>query len=231
MPPVKKKPALKKKAPAKKTTAIPKAKPDKPATTPLPGFSGLDTGKGVTAPAPIGEEDLSIPQDRFCREYIIAGNGVRSYQTAYPNSSYEAAKVSASELLTKANIQARVKELADERNAALNLDAPMVLKRLSALVNFDPRKLYDESGTLKNIPDMDHDVALCVQSIEVDEIMGGRGEDRKVVGYTKKVKFVDAKTVIELIGKNLSLWKDVGSKENPLNAVVTKIERVIVKPA
>ena len=60
------------------------------------------------------------------------------------------------------------------------------------------------------------------------EFFNSRGEDRQAIGLIKKITCFDGKASDELLGRNLRLWKDVGSSENP--AVFEKIERTIVKP-
>lgn len=71
---------------------------------------------------------LTDKQEMFCHEYIIDLNGTQAAIRA--GYSEKTARSTASNLLTKPNILARVKELKDARAEKLNLDAYWVLKRL-----------------------------------------------------------------------------------------------------
>jgi len=60
------------------------------------------------------EDKLKEPtesQKVFCRNYVYDWNGTKAYMAAYPDSSEAAARSSASELLTKANIKAYLEEI------------------------------------------------------------------------------------------------------------------------
>jgi phage terminase small subunit len=217
----------KKTSPPIQKTRVKKEKPAAPQSDKrmvncqLPGAELLSQGKSVAEVMETLEKELSPQHERFCREYIIDENGTRAYMRAYPKSSYDSARNSASELLAKPCIKARIEELRDERNRRLEISSDKVLRKLAALIHFDPRDLYDETGALKPIHELDYDVALAIQSIEVDEIMSGRGEDRTSIGQTKKVKFVGIRETLELAGRYLKLWKDVGSADNPVKGDIT----------
>ena|SRR3990167_2324443 len=60
-------------------------------------------------------EELNPKQELFCKYYATniaetIGNGTKAYLLAYPDSSEDAARSSASDLLTNPNIIARLKE-------------------------------------------------------------------------------------------------------------------------
>ena len=62
-------------------------------------------------------------------------NQVNSYMAAYPDSSYESAKESASKLLTNPNIDEAFKELKLELKERAQVDADWVLNGLVELIN------------------------------------------------------------------------------------------------
>jgi len=63
------------------------------------------------------KEKLNLNQEKFCQNYagmsdsLLFGNATKSYMNAYPETSYEAAMTSSSDLLRIPKIQDRVKEL------------------------------------------------------------------------------------------------------------------------
>lgn len=229
LPAKKAKVTAKKKAVAKEPKASPApTKPAKKINCQLPGAEMLKEGKCVKEIMDKLKKDLTPAQDRFCREYIRDDNGTRAYQRSYPNSSYESARRDASRLLTNADINKRIEELREARNKRLELSADKVLRRLEARANFNPADLYDSNGVMLAIHELDPDVAIGIKSIEVVEFYEGRGDQKQATGLIKKITCFDGKASDELLGRNLKLWKDVGSSENP--AVFEKIERTIVKP-
>jgi len=161
---------------------------------------------------------LSPQHDRFCREYIVDENAVRAYQRAYKESpaTYESAAASATRLLKDVKIQDRIQKLREERNKRLEVSADKILAELSKLAFSDPRAMFDDDGQLKPVTELDADVAAAISSIDVTQ-------------SGVKVRMADKRAALELLGRNLSMWKDVGSKENPAE-MVHRVERVMVRP-
>lgn len=192
----------------------------------LPGADEVAAGKAVEE---VFEKALSPQHDRFCREFIIDENAVRAYQRAYKESlaTYESAAASATRLLKDVKIQARIEMLRAERNKRLEISADRVLTELAKLAFYDPRNLFDDDGRLKPISDLDPDHAAVIAGIEtVHKIVG---DDKDGLSVLTKIKLPDKKGALELIGRNMAMWKDVGSKENPAE-MVHRVERVIVSP-
>lgn len=182
----------------------------------LPGAELLAEGKSVEEVMETLEKELKPEHERFCREYILDDNGTRAYQRAYPNSGYDSARDSASKLLAKPCISARIAELRAERNKRLEISADKVLRRLEARASANVRDLYRPDGSFIPVHELDPDVAIAIKSIEVDEIFAGKGDERIAIGITRKITMLDGKASDELLGKNLKLWKEVGSAENPM---------------
>lgn len=182
----------------------------------LPGADMLEAGKSVDEIMQALQDDLSPEHDRFCREYILDDNQTRAYMRAYPDSSYGAAAVSAHHLLKNPKICARIGTLRAERNKRLEVSADKVLRRLEARASVTPRDLYKPDGSFIPIHELHPDVAIGIKSVEVTELFEGQGEDKQAVGLIRKITMFDGKASDELIGRNLSMWKDVGSKDNPL---------------
>lgn len=55
------------------------------------------------------------------------------------------------------------------------LSTERVLRELARAILADPRKLYDDKGRLKPIHSLDEDTAAAIASLDVDEIVTGRG--------------------------------------------------------
>lgn len=96
----------------------------------------------------------------FCKEYLIDLNGNQAAIRA--GYAPDSARITASKLLTDANILARIKELMDERSKNLMIDATFVIEGLKdvfercmqrkAVLDFDPiekklKQKVDENGS------------------------------------------------------------------------------------
>lgn len=89
---------------------------------------------------------LSPQAEKFCVEYVATGNGKASYQSAFEVTNSGTARVNASKLLKRPEIQARLSELQAEMASAKICRATEIQERLSAVAR---RELY-ETVTLPN---------------------------------------------------------------------------------
>ena len=99
----------------------------------------------------------------------------------------------------------------------LELTTESVLRSLAQAVHFDPRKLYDEHGNLKPITELDDDTAMALSGVEVMEEFAGRGEKRELMGYTKKVKWLDKNAARDQAMKHLGMFREDNNQHNPLS--------------
>ena len=144
---------------------------------------------------------------RYVDAFIV--NGGNKYQAAitagFPEG--EAAKKAA----TRLSEDVRVKKALDKRRAALatkyELTTDRVLQECARIAYSDPRKLFDKDGNLIPIVDLDDDTAATIASIEMLEEFSGRGEDRELSGYTKKIKVWDKNSAIDKAMKHLGLFE------------------------
>jgi phage terminase small subunit len=149
------------------------------------------------------KEKLTEKQIRFCQEYIIDLNGTQAAIRA--GYSEDSAQQIASENLLKPVIQEYIQELLDERAARTKATADFVISELYYLISFDPNIVYDENNRLKDIASIPKEARKAIASIEVFEEYQGRGEDRELIGFTKKIKFWDKTKVVDTLAKHLKL--------------------------
>ena len=128
---------------------------------------------------------MNMKQQRFCDEYLKDCNGTRAYMVAYPDSSEESARRSASELLT--NID--VKQYIEEHNAKLHNSKICDAEEIRQLLTEIARGL----DTGKS------------ESIVVENVGGGVSKARKV---TKRPDERDRIKALELLGKCNSLFTE-----------------------
>lgn len=76
---------------------------------------------------------LNVQQEKFCVEFVSnGGNGQQAYQAVY-GADANTARVNASRLLKKSEVQERLKELQAEANSEKILSAQELKERLSAI--------------------------------------------------------------------------------------------------
>jgi len=159
------------------------------------------------------QDKLTEKQIRFCQEYIIDLNGTQSAIRA--GYSEDTAASIASENLTKPNIQEYVQQLLDERAVRTKATADFVISEIYYLISFDPNIVYDENNRLKDIASIPKEARKAIASIEVFEEYQGRGENRELIGFTKKIKFWDKTKVIELLSKHHKLLTEKAEVSGP----------------
>ena len=89
-----------------------------------------------------------------------------------------------------------------------------VLKELAKIAFGDIRKLYTDNGALRNIVDLEDDIAGAISGVETFEEYEGRGAEREYIGDTKKVKMLDKTKALELLGKHLGMFKETNININ-----------------
>lgn len=155
---------------------------------------------------------LTAQMERFCDEFVVDLNGTAAAIRA--GYSTKTAKGQASRLLTFVNVQARIAALQAARSARTAITADRVLFELARIGFVDCRRFYDAAGHLKAPKDIDDDTAAALASVEIDEIWMGSGEEREIVGQTKKVKTWNKLGALQLLGKHLGLFREAAVPED-----------------
>lgn len=136
---------------------------------------------------------LNAKQEVFCKEYLIDLNATQAAIRA--GYSERAARTTASKLLTKGNILARVKELKDERADELELDAYWVLKRL--------KDISDRSMQAEPVMTFDPGSGEMVESGEYEFDSTGANKATELIGkhigmFDPKLKYLDGMNAAQL---------------------------------
>ena len=128
--------------------------------------------------------------EKFAQEYCTDFNGAQAaIRAGYAKRS---ARVTASRLLSNANIMARVKELATKDITKVEMNRERILRELSFLGTVDIAEAYDDNGNLLPINEMPEGIRRAIAGIELIEERDENGEPTGTM--TKKVKFWDKNT-------------------------------------
>jgi phage terminase small subunit len=145
--------------------------------------------------------ELKGRRELFCREYLKDLNATQAAIRA--GYSQDRARQTGCELLAEQEIQERIAALAEGRNKKLELDANLIIIELLRMLTADPLNYVDEAGVVKSLHDMTIDARRAISSFEVDTIGSANTVTRT------KVKFWSKEKAAELLGKHLTLFKEV----------------------
>lgn len=158
---------------------------------------------------------MTEAQKRFCDEYLIDLNATRAYKVAYKRCKKdETANVNGSKLLRNTKVKDYILQKQAEIQKRTEITQDRVLKELAKIAFGDIRKLYTDNGALRNIVDLEDDIAGAISGVETFEEYEGRGAEREYIGDTKKVKMLDKTKALELLGKHLGMFKETNININ-----------------
>lgn len=144
--------------------------------------------------------ELAGRHERFCREYLIDCNAQRAFVRA---GYLGVPSVGAYKIMQRPDVVERISELAAERNKELKLDANDIIIELLRILTSDPLNYVDDDGVVKKLSDIPLDARRAIARFEVDTV----GTTGAVV--RTKVTFWSKEKAAELLGKHLTLFKDV----------------------
>ena len=147
---------------------------------------------------------LTPKQKRFVVEYLKDSNGTRAAIEA--GFSPKRAREIAWQLLHKTtHVMEAIQREEEDHLRKVGVQADKVLTRMARLGFADIRKLFGPNNTLKDVEDWPDDIVPAVASVEVFEEYKGKGEDRVLIGHTKKVRLWDPNPSLTNMAKNLGV--------------------------
>ena len=143
----------------------------------------------------------------FANAYIVNGQNAKqaAITAGYAPSGAEAM---GSKLTRDPKVAAMIAEATEKAAQKAGLSVERTLLEVSRLAYSDPRRLYDRDGQLIPVHLLDDDTAATVASVEVDEEFSGRGGDRELIGYVKKIKHWDKNAALEKAMKYHGLYRE-----------------------
>lgn len=151
---------------------------------------------------------LTARMELFCQYYARHPDGKEAVIAA--GYSRAAPEGMVHYLLNKPEIKQRIAQLAAPKKHETVATAERVLQELSRIAFSDPREMYDSSGRLKPVHELEAHVAANIAEITEETRFEGRGEDAVQVN-TKKVKSWNKLQALEALSKHLKLYTDAAS--------------------
>lgn len=151
--------------------------------------------------------------NEFVEHYLANGCNARQAALA-AGFSPKSADNAAYRLLKNAQVMHRIDERQQALASKFEINTESVLKNLAQTIYFDPRKLYNQDGSLKSIHELDEDTAMALAGFEAFEEFAGRGAERAVIGFTKKIKWLDKNAARDQANKILGHYKKDNEQPN-----------------
>ncbi|EMO7863520.1 terminase small subunit [Citrobacter amalonaticus] len=142
---------------------------------------------------------LTDKQEMFCREYLIDLNATQAAIRA--GYSAKTANRTASENMSKPDIQSRIAELKVQRNDLVGINATYVLNRLVEIDQMDVLDILNSTGELKPVAEWPKVWRTTLSGLEVMEM----ASEGNAAALLKKIKWPDKVKNLELIGKHISV--------------------------
>lgn len=156
------------------------------------------TGKRKLTPKP-----LDARESRFVEEYLVSLDPKQAALAAgYSKTmAYSKAYQWVSDGKVKPHVFAAVQDAKKARSYRTAVSADRVLTELSRLGFSDVRRLFTETGQLRNVADLDDATAAAIASVEV---VTKRSEDGECsVEYVHKYKLWDKNSALDKLMKHL----------------------------
>ncbi|WP_200794578.1 terminase small subunit [Klebsiella oxytoca] len=172
---------------------------------------------------------LTDKQDMFCREYLIDLNATQAAIRA--GYSAKTANRTASENMSKPDIQSRIAELKAQRNDLVGINATYVLNRLVEIDQMDVLDILNSTGELKPVAEWPKVWRTTLSGLEVMEM----ASEGNAAALLKKIKWPDKVKNLELLGKHIdvSAFKetvDHKSSDGSMTPKPTVIQLLPVEP-
>lgn len=158
--------------------------------------------------------------EHFAAAYALTKNATQAAKEA--GYSPKTAHAQGFRLLKYADVQARIEELIQESLQRLHMSRDEVLARVAMIGRADPRKLFTEEGVLKNPSQLDDLGAASLAGFEVVEEFEGAGQDRKQIGWTKKVKLRDPLPALRILAEHHKIIGNTAEGLNNLAAALSE---------
>lgn len=166
------------------------------------------------------ENELKQSHKDFIREYFINGwNRVKAYMKVYPDSSYQAAAVSANEILKNPKSQQFLNYLKEDLEKTCFVNKASVLMELIKIAKSSIAHLHETWIERKAFEELTDDQKAAIESIDTKTVTVNFDDQTKEIEFVKIKLFskTDAiKTINEMMGYKADTKIDVKSSDGSM---------------
>jgi phage terminase small subunit len=150
---------------------------------------------------------LNARQRKFVVEYLKDNNATQA--AARAGYSARSAKAQGTALLSHPTVKAEIAEKLRLQEQRLEIKADDILRELMRIGLADVGEAFDEEGALKSIREIPEHLRRAISAVDVEEIWEGRGEERRLVGYARKIRFWSKTASLDKLGRHLRLFGEL----------------------
>lgn len=181
------------------------------------------------------EKDLKESHKDFAREYYINGwNKVKAYTKTYPDSSYQAAAVSAHDLLKNPKILAYIEFLKADLEKTCNINKARQLNELAKIAYSSIAHIHDTWITLKEFDLLTDDQKDSIESTETKTVVINGDDSTKEIELVKiklHPKIQALQTINKMQGYDAPTKTDLTTKGESLNDMSKQPTDELIKRA
>ncbi len=144
---------------------------------------------------------LTKKQRLFVDEYLIDLNATQAaIRAGY--STRRAAEIGY-QLLQRPEVAQAIQAAMAERSKRTEVSADYVVRRLREIDEMDVLDILEDDGSFRSIRDWPRAWRQFLSGIEIAELFEGRGDDRRIAGVLRKVKWPDKLRNLELLSRHV----------------------------
>lgn len=159
---------------------------------------------------------LTKKQRLFVEEYLVDLNATQAaIRAGY--STRRAAEIGY-QLLQRPEVAQAIQAAMAERSKRTEVEADYVIRRLREIDEMDVLDILEDDGSFRSIRDWPRVWRQFLSGIEIAELFEGRGDDRRIAGVLRKVKWPDKLRNLELLSRH------VGTESAALDIELKRLE-------
>ncbi|MFU7018029.1 terminase small subunit [Pseudomonas aeruginosa] len=159
---------------------------------------------------------LTKKQRLFVDEYLLDLNATQAAIRA--GYSTRRATEIGYQLLQRPEVAQAIQAAMAERSKRTEVEADYVIRRLREIDEMDVLDILDDDGSFRSIRDWPRAWRQFLSGIEIAELFEGRGDDRRIAGVLRKVKWPDKLRNLELLSRH------VGTESAALDIELKRLE-------
>ena len=171
--------------------------------------------EGAVKPSGIGPFGLNLRQERFCREYVVDGNGTQAaIRAGYATTG---ADVHASRLLGNSRVRWLIDRLKAQQGARVDASADRVREELARMAFFNAADFVGPDGEVLPVHALSRDQAAAIVGLEAE---GGK---------VRKYKLADKRQAAVDLGRHFGMFIDRheigGDPGNPVRFIIDGLDQ------
>lgn len=156
-----------------------------------------------------GNGNLSVKNKLFVEEYLKDFNATRAWKIVHGNGmKTESACTQGYETLRKLEVMTEIDRRLTDLFEKLEVSNNMLLAAYVNEAFYDKRPFFDENDVFVGIGSLNIAQQAVIESVEIEDLFEGRGDERERVGQVTKIKFCNRKAARDVLMKYRGLIKD-----------------------